>query len=755
MPNWSAISNSPSGTTGSSTGCYVWVGPADSDWLTAGNWSGVPAFTNDAAGICDVIAGGTPKITTSNASFLGRLNLNSGTVLDQGGGLGTATIGSLHLNGGTVNMGGASSINVTGGISMDADSTLTALGSNNNSLTAVFSGSGNLTITNNQPNTRQLAMNIGDSSGYTGSWTLDGTGLYSITGDLGTTTVHANSTNGVNYVCSNGAVNWILNGTMVSFGSQTNTQNGQLTVLTDSTIRSFVDYYGKTTTLNSKVTGAAKVSFLSSNNKSSDEVNLIINNGTNDYTGGTEIKGYQTRAAVAHALGTGPVQVDAGSTLVAAVSDVMSSAANLYLDYNSGMGTYGKLNLASGTTTTTSNAFIGGTGGWANPVGYTQLAPGTYTSTDLPDYITGTGSLVVPVSDTTAPSAVSDLAAGNPTETSLTLTWTAAGDDGSTGTASTYDIRYSTSSITESNWDAATQVTGEPAPAVAGTSQSMTVSGLSTGTTYYFAIKTADETPNWSAISNIASGTTASGSYTWVGPTDGDWLTASNWSGSPSFANEADDVCDINSGGTAKITTSNASFLGQLNLNSGAVLNQGGILGTSTIGSLHLNGGTVNMGGASGISVTGGISMDADSALTALGSSNNTLIAVFSGSGDLTITNNQPNTRQSVYECRRQFRLQRQLDARWGRLLFDQRQSGHDDRPCQLHQRCRLQLHERCRQLDPGRHDAFVRVADQHPERADHRPGRFHYPLVRRLLRQDDDHQWKGYRCCQSQLPEY
>ncbi len=373
-------------------------------------------------------------------------------------------------------------------------------------------------------------------------------------------------------------------------------------------------------------------------------MNLIINNGTNDYTGGTEIKGYQTRAAVAHALATGPVQVDAGSTLVAAVSDVMSSAADLYLDYDSSAGTCGKLNLASGTTTTTSNAFIGGTGGWANPVGYTQLAPGTYTSTELPDYITGTGSLVVP--DTIAPAAVSDLAAGDPAEDSLTLTWTAPGDDGSTGTASTYDIRYSTSSITESNWDAATQVTGEPAPAAAGTSQSMTVSGLSASTTYYFAIKTADEVPNLSAISNIADGTTTSGSYTWVGPTDGDWLTASNWSGSPAFANEADDICDINSGGTAKITTSGASFLGQPNLNSGAVLNQGGLLGTSTIGSLHLNGGTVNMGGGSSISVTAGITMDADSTLTALGSSNNTLSAVFTGSGDLTITNNQPSGKQ-------------------------------------------------------------------------------------------------------------
>ena len=57
-----------------------------------------------------------------------------------------------------------------------------------------------------------------------------------------------------------------------------------------------------------------------------------------------------------------------------------------------------------------------------------------------------------------------------------------------------YDIRYRTDgAVNESNWASATQVTGEPTPAPAGTSQSMVVSGLSPSTTYYFAIKTSDE----------------------------------------------------------------------------------------------------------------------------------------------------------------------------------------------------------------------------------------------------------------------
>ena len=114
------------------------------------------------------------------------------------------------------------------------------------------------------------------------------------------------------------------------------------------------------------------------------------------------------------------------------------------------------------------------------------------------------------VSDTFPPSAVTDLATSNPTLTSITLTWTAPGDDGNTGTASEYDIRYSTSPITEANWDAATRCIGEPAPQPAGSSETFTVTSLSRGTTYYFALKTADEVPNWPQLSNVASGKTLS-----------------------------------------------------------------------------------------------------------------------------------------------------------------------------------------------------------------------------------------------------
>ncbi|MBM7565366.1 fibronectin type III domain-containing protein [Paenibacillus sacheonensis] len=117
-------------------------------------------------------------------------------------------------------------------------------------------------------------------------------------------------------------------------------------------------------------------------------------------------------------------------------------------------------------------------------------------------------------SDTTAPGATSNLSAGSAASTSVQLTWTGAGDDGSTGTPASYDVRYSTAAITSANWASAAQATGEPAAAAAGTSRSFTVNGLSPSTTYYFALKTSDEVPNVSALSNVASAATTAATGT-------------------------------------------------------------------------------------------------------------------------------------------------------------------------------------------------------------------------------------------------
>ena len=66
------------------------------------------------------------------------------------------------------------------------------------------------------------------------------------------------------------------------------------------------------------------------------------------------------------------------------------------------------------------------------------------------------------------------------TSSSVTLTWTAPGDDGSTGTATSYEIRYAKSPITAASWVLATPVTGVPTPQAAGTAQSVVVTGPGT-----------------------------------------------------------------------------------------------------------------------------------------------------------------------------------------------------------------------------------------------------------------------------------
>lgn len=88
---------------------------------------------------------------------------------------------------------------------------------------------------------------------------------------------------------------------------------------------------------------------------------------------------------------------------------------------------------------------------------------------------------------------------------SVNLIWTAPGDDGAVGTATSYTIRYSTSQLSDANWETATAVSVPPTPLPSGTVQSTTVTGLAAGTTYYFGIKSKDEAGNESALSNVPS----------------------------------------------------------------------------------------------------------------------------------------------------------------------------------------------------------------------------------------------------------
>ena len=115
------------------------------------------------------------------------------------------------------------------------------------------------------------------------------------------------------------------------------------------------------------------------------------------------------------------------------------------------------------------------------------------------------GSLV---GDATPPAAISNLAAIQPTGNSVLLTWNAPGDDGSSGIAAAYEIRWSTAPIDAGNWAQATAFVTVPDPVVAGLPQTFVALGLNPLTPYWFAIRTRDESSNWSAISNVATAST-------------------------------------------------------------------------------------------------------------------------------------------------------------------------------------------------------------------------------------------------------
>ena len=159
--------------------------------------------------------------------------------------------------------------------------------------------------------------------------------------------------------------------------------------------------------------------------------------------------------------------------------------------------------------------------------------------------------------DTTVPGAIADLRVASAGCDSVRLAWTAPGDDGDEGTASSYDVRYSTSSITEVNWGSATECTGEPTPQASGETEHLTILGLTSGTTYHFACKARDDESNESDLSNNTSTTVGSAAIPWVNDgtaDDEDWSSlpgtlSANW-GQAACADDYEYAIGTTAGGT-------------------------------------------------------------------------------------------------------------------------------------------------------------------------------------------------------------
>lgn len=102
-----------------------------------------------------------------------------------------------------------------------------------------------------------------------------------------------------------------------------------------------------------------------------------------------------------------------------------------------------------------------------------------------------------------APAAIADLNVLDATYRSVTIRFTATGDDGTSGDAARYDVRISEWPITEANFGSATPLTGVPGAQPNGTLETMKLGGLAPAKSYYLALRAIDNAGNASAISNV------------------------------------------------------------------------------------------------------------------------------------------------------------------------------------------------------------------------------------------------------------
>ncbi len=111
--------------------------------------------------------------------------------------------------------------------------------------------------------------------------------------------------------------------------------------------------------------------------------------------------------------------------------------------------------------------------------------------------------------DTTPPAQATDLRVEAFTETTAVLVWTAPGDDGDRGRAAQYDLRVSLAPP-PSDWLSAAPADADlPSPSRPGEPDSVVVRGLTFGATHTFALRTADDSDNWSVFSNAVEVETA------------------------------------------------------------------------------------------------------------------------------------------------------------------------------------------------------------------------------------------------------
>lgn len=184
------------------------------------------------------------------------------------------------------------------------------------------------------------------------------------------------------------------------------------------------------------------------------------------------------------------------------------------------VATAGRLNLLNSLTEAAQQAFVTMTNPGSGLVlpgestelnlnvnAFGKLAQVYNNSLDLTTNIPGMTNISIPLNvevlfDDHAPSRIGDLHSFDSSSNSIAIRWTNSGDDGLTGQASSVTIAYSTSNITEDNWQQANHIvlTNLQGP---GDFQDYIINNLTTQTEYYIALKVRDNSGQFSELSNV------------------------------------------------------------------------------------------------------------------------------------------------------------------------------------------------------------------------------------------------------------
>jgi hypothetical protein len=123
----------------------------------------------------------------------------------------------------------------------------------------------------------------------------------------------------------------------------------------------------------------------------------------------------------------------------------------------------------------------------------------------------GISNIVMATTARIAPGTIADLAVESIGDTTVTLRWTASGDDGAVGQPRRYHVHASPTPIDEDHFDEAPWSAVANSTVSGGAAERMTLNGLPRGTRLWFAVRAEDHAGGFSSLSNVVSARTSMG----------------------------------------------------------------------------------------------------------------------------------------------------------------------------------------------------------------------------------------------------